>query len=129
MSPYSDVAAFIPAATFLRLFSLSDLAPAPSTRTHSKMVEGGGFEPPKLSRQIYSLIPLTAREPLHFCGAKFCQPQAALSTPNPLLDINIFGAPPRRFEHQAPTKFFAPTPPQDLDKILSMRAKPYHPKG
>ena len=28
------------------------------------MVEGGGFEPPKLSRQIYSLIPLTAREPL-----------------------------------------------------------------
>ena len=24
----------------------------------------GGFEPPKLSRQIYSLIPLTAREPL-----------------------------------------------------------------
>ena len=28
------------------------------------MVEGGGFEPPKLSRQIYSLIPLTTREPL-----------------------------------------------------------------
>ena len=28
------------------------------------MVEGGGFEPPKLTRQIYSLIPLTAREPL-----------------------------------------------------------------
>ena len=28
------------------------------------MVEGGGFEPPKLSRQIYSLIPLAAREPL-----------------------------------------------------------------
>ncbi len=27
-------------------------------------MEGGGFEPPKLSRQIYSLIPLTAREPL-----------------------------------------------------------------
>ena len=26
------------------------------------MVGGGGFEPPKLSRQIYSLIPLTARE-------------------------------------------------------------------
>ena len=26
------------------------------------MVEGGGFEPPKLTRQIYSLIPLTARE-------------------------------------------------------------------
>ena len=26
------------------------------------VVEGGGFEPPKLSRQIYSLIPLAARE-------------------------------------------------------------------
>ena len=28
------------------------------------MVEGGGFEPPKLTRQIYSLIPLATREPL-----------------------------------------------------------------
>ncbi len=28
------------------------------------MVEGGGFEPPKLTRQIYNLIPLAAREPL-----------------------------------------------------------------
>ena len=28
------------------------------------MVQGGGFEPPKLARQIYSLIPLAAREPL-----------------------------------------------------------------
>lgn len=28
------------------------------------MVQGGGFEPPKLARQIYSLIPLTTREPL-----------------------------------------------------------------
>jgi hypothetical protein len=28
------------------------------------MVQGGGFEPPKLTRQIYSLIPLAAREPL-----------------------------------------------------------------
>jgi hypothetical protein len=27
-------------------------------------VEGGGFEPPKLARQIYSLIPLATREPL-----------------------------------------------------------------
>ena len=27
-------------------------------------MEGGGFEPPKLSRQIYSLIPLATREPL-----------------------------------------------------------------
>ena len=44
------------------------------------MVEGGGFEPPKLSRQIYSLIPLTAREPLQFCGAKFCQRTWSMST-------------------------------------------------
>ena len=27
-------------------------------------MQGGGFEPPKLSRQSYSLIPLAAREPL-----------------------------------------------------------------
>ena len=30
----------------------------------SILVEGGGFEPPKLARQIYSLIPLATREPL-----------------------------------------------------------------
>lgn len=29
----------------------------------SKLVVGAGFEPAKLSRQIYSLIPLAAREP------------------------------------------------------------------
>ncbi len=29
------------------------------------MVVGGGFEPPKLARQIYSLIPLATREPHH----------------------------------------------------------------
>ena len=28
-----------------------------------RMVVGGGFEPPKLTRQIYSLIPLATREP------------------------------------------------------------------
>lgn len=34
--------------------------------THSaqNMVQGDGFEPSKLTRQIYSLIPLAAREPL-----------------------------------------------------------------
>jgi hypothetical protein len=31
------------------------------------MVVGGGFEPPKLARQIYSLIPLATREP-HLIG-------------------------------------------------------------
>ncbi len=30
----------------------------------STLVEGGGFEPPKLARQIYSLIPLATQEPL-----------------------------------------------------------------
>ena len=29
----------------------------------NQVVEGGGFEPPKLARQIYSLIPLATREP------------------------------------------------------------------
>ena len=43
------------------------------------MVEGGGFEPPKLARQIYSLIPLATREPLRkaaHCpdGPPQCQP-------------------------------------------------------
>ena len=33
------------------------------------MVEGEGFEPSKLARQIYSLIPLAAREPLLKRGA------------------------------------------------------------
>ena len=32
--------------------------------TPTFLVEGGGFEPPKLARQIYSLIPLATREPL-----------------------------------------------------------------
>ena len=32
--------------------------------TLQNMVQGGGFEPPKLARQIYSLIPLATREPL-----------------------------------------------------------------
>ena len=30
------------------------------------MVEGGGFEPPKLTRQIYNLLPLATREPLRY---------------------------------------------------------------
>ena len=43
------------------------------------MVQGGGFEPPKLSRQIYSLIPLATREPLRK-GEAFSAHQAQLST-------------------------------------------------
>ena len=37
---------------------------ADRNRSTLNLVEGGGFEPPKLSRQIYSLIPLATREPL-----------------------------------------------------------------
>ena len=49
-------------------------------RNNFYLVEGGGFEPPKLSRQIYSLIPLATREPLrkaaHFPDvAGVCQPK------------------------------------------------------
>ena len=50
------------------------------------MVEGGGFEPPKLARQIYSLIPLATREPLRK-GAHSrdvnsqCQPSCDLKIP------------------------------------------------
>ena len=40
------------------------LLPLPTNHRILNLVEGGGFEPPKLSRQIYSLIPLTARESL-----------------------------------------------------------------
>ena len=32
--------------------------------TSYELVDGGGFEPPKLARQIYSLIPLATREPI-----------------------------------------------------------------
>ena len=36
------------------------------------MVEGDGFEPSKLSRQIYNLLPLAARElPLDLNGADY----------------------------------------------------------
>ena len=43
------------------LFSSQDERAA---RLTTSLVEGGGFEPPKLARQIYSLIPLATREPL-----------------------------------------------------------------
>ena len=39
-------------------------------RSFIRLVEGGGFEPPKLARQIYSLIPLATREPLR--KAAYC---------------------------------------------------------
>ena len=44
------------------------------------MVGGGGFEPPKLSRQIYSLIPLAARESPPKNGRLFSLSRSPLST-------------------------------------------------
>ena len=48
--------------------------PAKRANCRLKLVEGGGFEPPKLSRQIYSLIPLAAREPLQQSIRRFYYP-------------------------------------------------------
>jgi hypothetical protein len=45
----------------------------------SIMVEGGGFEPPKLTRQIYSLIPLATRVPLPKRGAESCLREPLMS--------------------------------------------------
>ena len=44
----------------------AEVLPLNYTRTAfaQNLVEGEGFEPSKLTRQIYSLIPLAAREPL-----------------------------------------------------------------
>ncbi len=43
----------------------------PLNYTRLTRLEGEGFEPSKLARQIYSLFPLTAREPLQNEGAIF----------------------------------------------------------
>lgn len=48
----------------LQAKGLTTNLPLATPKRHLKMVQGGGFEPPKLSRQIYSLIPLATREPL-----------------------------------------------------------------
>jgi hypothetical protein len=45
------------------------------------MVQGDGFEPSKLTRQIYSLIPLATREPL---------PKTAGIFRPTLLTVNLF---------------------------------------
>ena len=52
------------------------------------MVEGGGFEPPKLTRQIYSLIPLATREPLR--KATYCPYEAHLCQPFPLIKLSTY---------------------------------------
>ena len=47
------------------------------------MVVGGGFEPPKLSRQIYNLIPLATREPhltKYFAAEMVPAPRVELGT-------------------------------------------------
>ena len=62
-----------------RNFSFCTILPRSFDRGFFCLVEGGGFEPPKLSRQIYSLIPLATREPLRkapYCPGltRGCQP-------------------------------------------------------
>ena len=65
-SPVASASNLFPVRTLPRcclggpFTSVSRSAPCPQLL----LVEGGGFEPPKLSRQIYSLIPLATREPL-----------------------------------------------------------------
>ncbi len=49
-----------------------------------RMVVRGGFEPPKLARQIYSLIPLATREPHHLFDTsllEWCRHQESNSGP------------------------------------------------
>ena len=49
---------------YARDLSILNLAAIQQTQINLFLVERAGFEPAKLSRQIYSLIPLAAREPL-----------------------------------------------------------------
>ena len=63
----------------------TDLA---STYPGIYMVQGGGFEPPKLARQIYSLIPLATREPLRVLIIVACCSADAMSeTEIPKLEL------------------------------------------
>ena len=56
------------------------IATIPYPPIRSDLVVGGGFEPPKLSRQIYSLIPLATREP-HHIFLRWCRHQESNSGP------------------------------------------------
>ncbi len=49
----------------------AEVLPLNYTRTIASMVEGEGFEPSKPKQQIYSLPPLTTREPLPKCKHVF----------------------------------------------------------
>ena len=61
----------------------------------TKLVEGGGFEPPKLARQIYSLIPLATQEPLRNEALNFahesirCQLNFGEKVPAPVLFAQV----------------------------------------
>ena len=48
--------------------------PSLELECRQNLVEGEGFEPSKLSRQIYSLLPLATREPLQLAAyfTAFC---------------------------------------------------------
>jgi hypothetical protein len=52
------------------------------------LVEGGGFEPPKLTRQIYSLIPLATREPLR--KAAHCPDRPPPCQPFPSIKLSTY---------------------------------------
>ena len=89
-----------------RFCPFSTTAPSKRDAPNLYMVEGGGFEPPKLSRQIYSLIPLATREPLRkaaYCpdGPMLCQQPS----PNKIINLRTLSEPVRkrwRMPRQAP---------------------------
>ena len=89
------------------------------------MVEGGGFEPPKLARQIYSLIPLATREPLRkaaYCpdGPRSCQPLIPIK----LLTYNLPSTPTSRGQPTRPNRLYfdqLPTRRSDLLNASPLR--------
>ncbi len=96
--------------------------PALATALHKtcrqKLVEGEGFEPSKLSRQIYSLLPLTTREPLQLAGRfyrPFQQCQAFTFNNLTLKTDNLASCPAveraalcqRKIENASPARIFS----------------------
>ena len=89
------------------------------------MVEGGGFEPPKLARQIYSLIPLATREPLRkaaYCpdGQPPCQPLLLIK----LLTYDHLGVFPRRLHAVQLQKVYG-EPKKRLEQRLMKQCGPW----
>ena len=91
------------------------------------MVEGGGFEPPKLARQIYSLIPLATREPLRkaaYCpdGPRSCQPLI-------LIKLLTYNLPSPQTPRGQPTRqnrlYFDQIPDCRFDLHTASKSRPY----